>query len=514
MEDGLRLRRTTDVPGPTVELASGALRRTLPGGPVALSLDLRLGARATLTLGLGGRTIRFRRVDAETLAVTVGGRTSHLRARPGWRSRGWRHVTVTGGATPAMAVDGEVVEGLGRPGRSLVLRTDRGSSEVANLIASSQRDPRTLLLHRLAELDAQVRPGRFPVGVGNDGVLRFSNGWTRGFWPGSLWHASDLTRGSELFRRWALETTIEHFGREGADTHDLGFMYGSSSVAAHERLCRSGRRPRSCGRLRRSGLRAARSLLELAATNEAAGMLPTRSAEGTPCRGCTSPDEADTIVDSMMNLGIMLWAGREMREPRYRDVARRSADGVARHLVRPDGSTAQSVHVRRSDGSVIRIETHQGYSASSTWARGQGWAIYGFSEVGAGLRSQELLALAERAAAYVERRLPPGGVPPYDYDAPDGAPLDTSAGVITAAGLYRLGDACRPRASRCGDTRRWRDLADRMLAASLRSVVRRPPVGFLGSQVFSLGGTHTWDDEGEFMFGLHYALEAVRASLR
>jgi hypothetical protein len=53
-------------------------------------------------------------------------------------------------------------------------------------------------------------------------------------------------------------------------------------------------------------------------------------------------------------------------------------------------------------------------------------------------------------------------------------------------------------------------LGERMLESSLAGVRAEPPLGLLGGQVFSLGGSQTWDDSGEFIFGLDYALEAVR----
>ena len=52
-------------------------------------------------------------------------------------------------------------------------------------------------------------------------------------------------------------------------------------------------------------------------------------------------------------------------------------------------------------------------------------------------------------------------------------------------------------------------LGERMLDAALRSVRRGPPLGLFGGQVFSYGGVSPWDDSGEFIFGLDYALEAV-----
>jgi hypothetical protein len=80
--------------------------------------------------------------------------------------------------------------------------------------------------------------------------------------------------------------------------------------------------------------------------------------------------------------------------------------------------------------------------------------------------------------------------------------------VITAAGLFRLADACEAVAGACEQPGRWRPLARRMRRASLRHV-RARPLGFVGDQVFTRGGSARWDDDGEFIFGVDYALEAA-----
>src|SRR5205085_10058340 len=154
-----------------------------------------------------------------------------------------------------------------------------------------------------------------------------------------------------------------------ADTHDLGFMYETSSVAAYEHLCTTAAPAAQCDGLRRSAVRAADSLLALAATNQATGTIPTSAK--LPCDGCTSLDEADTIVDSVMNLPLLYWASRITNDRRYRDVAARHVRIVADRMVRADGSTWSSMHTRRSDGAFIRYHTHQGYRDDSTWSRGQ-----------------------------------------------------------------------------------------------------------------------------------------------
>ena len=511
----LRLRRRVDGGGSGVALSgTGSLSRSLPRRPWSLSLDVRLGPRSTVVLRFGtGSGLTLRRGDGSVVVAGAQpfGTPRALTSDP---RDGWRHVAVIDGRSPRLAIDGATVKRRVAGGRRLTVELNRGRAELSAVIASSARDRAALLLHRLAALHALTPAGRYPLGQGTDGRLRVSDGWTTGFWPGSLWQAADLTPQSDLFARWALAATLGHLGRERQDTHDLGFIYGSSSVAAYERLCRPrvGAQSGTCRRLKASGLAAARTLLELANSNAAAGMIPTRAK--SPCTGCSSLEEADTLVDSMMNVSLLLWGAEITKEPEYRQAAARHAANVARLLVRDDGSTIQSVHVRRSDGTVLFTHTQQGYSDTSTWARGQAWAVYGFAQTATTLRDPALLAVAERTAEYVQRRLPASGVPLYDYDAPAGAPVDTSAGVITAAGLLQLAKACTQLPRTCRQQRAWAPLGRRMLRAALAYVETTPAtLGLLGSQVMTRGGSTTWDDDAELIFGLHYALDAVRLSL-
>ena len=215
------------------------------------------------------------------------------------------------------------------------------------------------------------------------------------------------------------------------------------------------------------------------------------------------------IIDSVMNLALLAWATRTTGRPGYAALARRHAHALAEHLVRANGSTAQSVHFRRKDGKVLRVHTHQGVDAASTWARGQSWAVYGFAEIGEALHDPELVRISERAAHFVAARLPTAAVPPWDYDAPPLAPHDVSAGAIASAGLMRLASACRALPAACLEAERWRPTAERLLTASLQGTRTRPPLGRLGSQVYTLGGRASWDDNAELIFGLDYALEAI-----
>jgi unsaturated chondroitin disaccharide hydrolase len=147
-----------------------------------------------------------------------------------------------------------------------------------------------------------------------------------------------------------------------------------------------------------------------------------------------------TIVDTAMNLPFLLWAAEETGGTHYRAMALRVAETTAAHHVRPDGSTFHVVDFDPERGRAVRYGTHQGLHDTSLWARGQAWAIYGFSVVARMSGDEAFRAVAERAADDFLSRLEPGRAPAWDF-ADDGptVPRDASAGAIAADGLLDLG---------------------------------------------------------------------------
>ncbi len=489
--------------------ASGTSGRPRAIGESAAAGSLSLaGVRVvpSIVLGRGARTIPLPSaadVSFDLTASSSGARVDGVAVPAG----GPRHVELARGT---MTVDGRVASRRAPVGGSLTFAVTRGRAHVDALIVSPASESGALLFHRLAELHARVPAGLFPTGATLGDRLYYDPGWTSGFYAGALWQAAALEPAGGMFARWALTETIEHFGSERAPTHDVGFMYGQSSLNAWEALCGAGvaRRRRAspslCGRLRSSVVSAADELLALAGTNPVAGTIPTDP---------TSP-EAETIVDSMMNIAILPWATTFTGNQAYVRLARHQASVIARALVRANGSTAQSANFDRATGRLISVTTHQGLSNTSTWARGEGWAVYGFAVAASELRSPAFLHVAERVAGYVAARLPAGGVPRWDYDAPAGAPVDVSAGVITATGLLHLVAACRrlEGASACAARALgWTALARRMLAAAVGGYAApQPPLGLLRSQIEDQHFRGCWCNHGELIYGLSYALEGLR----
>ena len=111
-----------------------------------------------------------------------------------------------------------------------------------------------------------------------------------------------------------------------------------------------------------------------------------------------------------------------------------------RVLVRGDGSSSHEGIFDLETGEFLRQSTHQGQRGDSCWARGLGWAIYGFTSSYRAVRDPRFLHTAQACADFYIRETAADGVPPMDYATPADQPQyrESSAGAIAAAGLLLL----------------------------------------------------------------------------
>lgn len=252
--------------------------------------------------------------------------------------------------------------------------------------------------------------------------------WTCGFWPGILWYAYEYSKDD----KWKLQAS--RFSRSlfplvdsAAIDHDLGFQV----------YCSIGNGYRLTGdsNYKTILLRAADTLAKLYNPKVGTILSWPRSVPGFDW-----PLHHNTIMDNMINLELLFWASKNGGDKSLYDMAVKHAATTMNNHFRKDYTSYHVVVYDTVTGKKIRGITHQGFSDSSMWARGQSWAIYGFTMVYRETMDKQFLDFAQKVADVYLQKLPADGVPYWDFSAPDipNAPKDASAACVVASALLEL----------------------------------------------------------------------------
>ncbi|MCR2783496.1 MULTISPECIES: glycoside hydrolase family 88 protein [unclassified Microbacterium] len=302
---------------------------------------------------------------------------------------------------------------------------------------------------------------RYPVRpAAGDFAEGANRGWTTSFWPGMMWIAWEKT-GDEFFRQAGLAHVADFARRvreeDDLDTHDLGFLYTLAAVAPWRLLDDS--------EARAAALQAAdhlmRRFLEPAGIVQAWGDLSDPAQRGR------------TIIDSLMNMPLLTWAGEQTGDERFADAVRRHTTQLRTHILREDDTTFHTFYWDAETGEPLRGATEQGAFDDSCWARGQAWGIYGFALNHRATGDETLLEASRRCADYFLAHLPADRVPFWDLVYTDGAdaPRDSSSAAIAVCGLFELADAETDPAR----AQRWRDAAHEILASLIENYTPAQP---------------------------------------
>jgi len=250
--------------------------------------------------------------------------------------------------------------------------------------------------------------------------------WCSGFWPGILWMDYANT-GDEKIRQMAEGYTesLHNIAFQPVYDHDIGFLlfssYGKGYQLTHNK------------EYKKVILAAADSLATL--FNPIVGTI------------MSWPREVDnrhwphnTIIDNMINLDLMFWAAQNGGNKLLYDVAVTHAMTTMKNHFRPDGSCYHVAVYDTLDGHFIKGVTHQGYADNSMWARGQAWAIYGYTMVYRYTGKEVFLDFAQKATDVYLRRLGNTDlIPKWDFDDPSTtASKDASAACVVADALLEL----------------------------------------------------------------------------
>jgi len=250
--------------------------------------------------------------------------------------------------------------------------------------------------------------------------------WTTSFWTGMLWLAYEFT-GDDKYRKIA-EIQLESFEKrieqkKYTATHDLGFLYSLSCVAAYKLTDNE--------KAKEIALKAADELiiryLPKAKIIQAWGDLSNEKQRGR------------MIIDCNMNLPLLYWASEVTGDKKYYDIAYNHAKQAQKYIVREDASTFHTYYMNSETGEPIRGETHQGYSDDSCWSRGQAWGIYGFPLSYIYTKDASFLETTSKLTNYFLNRLPEDYISYWDLIFTEGnEERDSSAAVIAACGLLEM----------------------------------------------------------------------------
>jgi unsaturated chondroitin disaccharide hydrolase len=250
--------------------------------------------------------------------------------------------------------------------------------------------------------------------------------WTSGFWPGVLWYDYEAT-GDKHIKAEAEKFTqsLEFISKSSAYDHDLGFLI----------FCSYGNAYRLTGNpaYKKILLNTADTLATL--FNPKVGTILSWPRE---VKGKGWPH--NTIIDNMINLELLFWAAKNGENKALYDIAVSHANKTMKCHFKPDYSCYHVVVYDTISGNCIKGITHQGYSDNSMWARGQGWAIYGFTVCYRETKDPKYLEFVQHLADAYLKRLPEDYIPYWDFDDPaiPNAPRDASAAAVVASGLLEL----------------------------------------------------------------------------
>ena len=269
-----------------------------------------------------------------------------------------------------------------------------------------------------------------------DGKVKYirRDDWCSGFFPGSMWLDYDLTK-DEKWKGLAAKYT------EDLDTikylkwhHDVGFMIGCSYL---------------------TGYRLTKEPAYVDVIVEAAKSLSTRYRKDAKVIQSWDADkgwqgkrgwECPVIIDNMMNLELLFEATALSGDSTFYNIAVNHANSTMANHFREDNSCYHVVDYALADGSVRSRQTAQGYAHESAWARGQAWAIYGFTTCYRYTGDQRYLEQAEKTLQFYlnDENLPEDLIPYWDLDAPKipNEPRDVSAAACIASALYEMDGYC------------------------------------------------------------------------
>lgn len=293
-----------------------------------------------------------------------------------------------------------------------------------------------------------VHPDKLPKTYQN-GKLEYCSvqNWVSGFYLGELWNliADGPAEQTEHLRRSADLLTVRLLpARHVTSHHDVGFMLYDGLKTAY--------------------LLTGDTTYYNAMLDGAVHMSARFSPVTGVIRSWNKKNNWDypVIIDNMMNLELLCWATKMTGDTSFMHIANAHAQTTMRNHFRPDYSSFHLVAYDEYNGQVLEQRTYQGLNDSSSWARGQSWALYGYTMLYHETGDPQYLRHARGVADYIlsHPNLPADYIPYWDFsDRTPGALRDASAAACMASAFAELSTLdANPQTAR-----RWLDASQQMV---------------------------------------------------
>jgi len=245
--------------------------------------------------------------------------------------------------------------------------------------------------------------------------------WTNGFYGGLMWLMYNETKNEEYKKTAQLQEKLldEAFKNYDGLHHDVGFMWGLTAKTNY--ILNGDKASR------------VRALF-------AANILMSRANIKSRYIRAWNHEPGFSIIDCMMNIPLLYWASRELKDDRFRYVAQMHADMTILDHVRENGSVVHIAVHREDKPEILETLAGQGYGVGSSWTRGQAWAIYGFILSYIHTGEKKYLDICKKVSDYFLSKAAESGYKILtDFDQPKEVEyIDTSAGVCAACGIIEL----------------------------------------------------------------------------
>ncbi|SFG81675.1 glycoside hydrolase family 88 protein [Pedobacter insulae] len=284
-----------------------------------------------------------------------------------------------------------------------------------------------ILLEEIEKNKTTAKPELVSPRTIENGKLKLvaSKDWTSGFFPGVLWYLYEFSQDKGWLPEAREYSAAIEAEKNNGVTHDMGFKV-YCSIGNGYRLTNDSHY---------------RDILITAAKTLATRFNPKT---GVILSWDHSRDKwvNPVIIDNMMNLELLFETTKLTGDSSLYKIAVSHANTTIKNHFRADYSSYHVIDYDPNTGVVLKKNTHQGYSHESAWARGQAWALYGYTMAYRYTKDPVYLKQAENVAKFIlnHPNLPKDMVPYYDFNAPGipNEPRDASAAAVISSALYEL----------------------------------------------------------------------------